>query len=127
MSLQPLHSLHSSSQHFYMSLQPLHMSLQPLHMSLHPLHMSLQPLHMSYVTSAACLRANVYGVALPADLDNAVLTCLQTIVVKEFVPKAGVRIDVTDSEAARSNDSGSDSTGLQQLIKKLVALKVSHL
>lgn len=81
---------------------------------------------MSYVTSAACLRAEVYNVSIPEDVDAAVRKCLLTITVKEFVPKAGVRIDVTDSEAAaRSHEA--DSTGVQKLVEELLALKVCPL
>ena len=67
----------------------------------------VQKHHVDYVLSAANLRAQVYGI--PQNRDRAaIIKMLQKVVVPEFTPRSGVRIDVTDSEAqSRQNDNMS--------------------
>ena len=60
--------------------------------------------HLDYVFSAANLRAEMYGIKQNRNR-AAVKEMVAKVVVPEFTPKSGVRIDVTDAEAnARANE-----------------------
>jgi ubiquitin-activating enzyme E1 len=61
---------------------------------------------MSYVFAAANLRAELYGIPQNRDV-AAVAKMVETVTVPEFVPKSGVRIDVTDAEAQSRNNDGT--------------------
>lgn len=56
-----------------------------------------QPLHLDYVVAAANLFAQSYGIAGSRDR-GAVAELLRHVRVPPFVPKAGVRIHVSDQE-----------------------------
>ena len=72
----------------------------------------MQKQHVDYVLSAANLRAEVYGIPQNRDRD-AIIKMIEKVVVPEFTPRSGVRIDVTDSEASsRQNDGSSGEAGL---------------
>ncbi|KAG8177352.1 hypothetical protein JTE90_028350 [Oedothorax gibbosus] len=60
------------------------------------------PMHLDYIVAAANLRAFMYG--LPTNSDRKhIAELVSNIQVPKFVPKSGVRIAVTDSEANDHN------------------------
>jgi len=81
----------------------------------------VQKQHVDYVMSAANLRAEVYGI--PQNRDRvAIIKMIQNVVVPEFTPRSGVRIDVTDSEAqSRQNDNMSGESASRGTVFGTVA------
>ncbi|CAG2112211.1 unnamed protein product, partial [Medioppia subpectinata] len=53
--------------------------------------------HIDYIVAAANLKAYVYNIPYNRDI-NAIKDYVSTLVVKEFTPKAGVRISINDDE-----------------------------
>jgi len=80
--------------------------------------------HMAFVTSAALLRAQVYGIPV-SDKDMAHFpAALAAVMVPDFVPKAGVKIATTEAEASEQNASGAgsldqDDERIETLLKAL--------
>ncbi|XP_071033446.1 ubiquitin-like modifier-activating enzyme 1 isoform X2 [Parasteatoda tepidariorum] len=71
------------------------------------------PLHLDYVVSSANLRAFMYG--LPENSDRSYIAAVtRKVEVPEFVPRSGIRIAVTDSEAA-DNSATADIDRLSQI------------
>lgn len=61
-------------------------------------------LHLDYIVAAANLKAFMCGLA-PFTDRAAIKDMVSKVKVPEFVPKSGIKIDVTDAEAqARSNN-----------------------
>ena len=59
-------------------------------------------LHLEFVSSAANLRAQMYGIE--QNLDKADIAKMATaVVLEEFVPKSGVKIATTEAEAGRND------------------------
>lgn len=67
--------------------------------------MYLQPVHLDFIIAAANLRAAIYGITQTRD-DRAIAAMAAAVDVPVFVPKAGVRIDVTETDA-QSRNNGS--------------------
>ena len=61
-------------------------------------------MHVDYIVAAANLRANIFGIEQNRD-EAAVAAIASKVVVAEFTPRAGVRIDVTEAEASANNDA----------------------
>ncbi|GIY15386.1 ubiquitin-like modifier-activating enzyme 1 [Caerostris darwini] len=75
------------------------------------------PMHLDYIVAAANLRAFMYG--LPVNRDRKYISDLvESIQVPEFIPKSGIRIAVTDSEA-QDNHATADMDRISQLQKEL--------
>lgn len=68
------------------------------------------PLHMQYIKAAANLRATNYGIAGSWD-DDAFLAVLPSVVVPPFKPKDGVKIAVTEKEAAEEKEKAGGGGG----------------
>ena len=65
----------------------------------------MQPVHLDFIIAASNLRAAIYGIQQTRD-DRAIAAMASEVDVPVFVPKAGVRIEVTESEVqARNNGS----------------------
>lgn len=77
-------------------------------------------LHLDFVVSAACLRAENYGLRT-SDSDIAVMgKQAAALMVAEFVPKSGVKIATTDAEAKEPIETGfADDERIEELIAKL--------
>ncbi|XP_038066998.1 ubiquitin-like modifier-activating enzyme 1 isoform X2 [Patiria miniata] len=76
------------------------------------------PAHMDYLLAAANLQAETYG--LPQNRDTAYIRkVVEAVKVPQFVPRSGVKIDVTDSEAQASAQHSADDAELQAVIKAL--------
>jgi len=65
----------------------------------------LQPLHLDFIAAAANLRAAIYGIAQTRD-HRGIAEMAMEVDVPVFVPKAGVRIELTESEV-QSRNNGS--------------------
>jgi ubiquitin-activating enzyme E1 len=75
-------------------------------------------LHLDYVFSAANLRAEIYGLKQNRDRD-AVAKMAAAVVVPEFKPRSGVKIDVTDAEAQARGGEMADEDAVAHLQKTL--------
>ncbi|KAI9183343.1 E1 ubiquitin-activating protein [Blastocladiella emersonii ATCC 22665] len=82
------------------------------------------PLHMDFVVHAAHLHAFNYGLRSVEDR-QVYVDVLDAMVIPEFVPKEGVKIQVNEAEAAAAASSGGDSSSggdeLDQLVASLPA------
>ncbi|KAJ3012816.1 SPS-sensor component ptr3 [Thoreauomyces humboldtii] len=74
------------------------------------------PLHLDFIVTAANLHAYNYGIRGTIDKDHF-KEVLKDIVVPEFVPKAGVKIQVKENEAPEPQQT--DQEELDQIIKAL--------
>jgi len=74
----------------------------------HALEFSAEnPLHLDFIVAAANLKAEIYGLPQCRDRE-AIAQIVSTIVLPHFEPKAGVRIEVNESEGAvTSRNNGS--------------------
>jgi len=59
-------------------------------------------MYFDYVFATANLRAEMYGIKQNRD-KGAVKSMLKDVVVPEFTPRSGVRIDTTDAEMEARN------------------------
>jgi len=64
-----------------------------------------QPVHLDFIIAAANLRADIYGIPQTRD-HRAIAGMAAAVEVPVFTPKAGVRIDITETEA-QSRNNGS--------------------
>lgn len=87
----------------------------------HPLKFSVDnDLHLDYVVSAANLKAYLYNLpGTPIRDRETIKAMVSKIHLKEFSPKSGVKIAVTDAEAQASMDGPTDSERLTQLEQEL--------
>jgi ubiquitin-activating enzyme E1 len=85
----------------------------------HPLEFDpSNSVHVDFVLSAANLHAETYGIAQNRD-PAYIRKVSESVKVAEFVPKSGVKIDVTDSEAQASAQASADEMQLKGLIEAL--------
>eukprot|EP00117_Sycon_ciliatum_P031358 scpid5278/ scgid24543/ Ubiquitin-like modifier-activating enzyme 1; Ubiquitin-activating enzyme E1 len=70
--------------------------------------------HLDYVVAGANLFAGVYGISGTRDR-AAVAAIANAVEVPAFVPKSGVKIDVTESDAAASANQVSDESMVKTL------------
>ncbi|XP_057365163.1 ubiquitin-like modifier-activating enzyme 1 [Daphnia carinata] len=83
----------------------------------HPLEFDINnSVHMDYVVAAANLKAKIYNIPQTRDRE-AITKMVEMCVVPEFVPRSGVKIAVSDAEAAAAaNNPGLlDDDRLTQL------------
>lgn len=76
------------------------------------------PLHLDFVIAAANLRAAIYNIGQTRD-DRAVAVMAAAVNVPVFVPKAGVRIDVTETEVQARNNGSYDPDALDAMLRAL--------
>lgn len=67
---------------------------------------ALQPTHLQYIIAAANLHAFNYG--LKGETDPVLFKkIVDSVIVPEFTPKSGVKVQITDSEPVQGgNDAG---------------------
>ncbi|XP_033645283.1 ubiquitin-like modifier-activating enzyme 1 [Asterias rubens] len=76
------------------------------------------PAHIDYIIAAANLRAFTYNI--PQNRDPAfVIKALKGVKVREFIPRSGVKIDVTDAEAQASAQVSADEAQLKDILNAL--------
>ncbi|EIN10793.1 ubiquitin activating enzyme [Punctularia strigosozonata HHB-11173 SS5] len=80
---------------------------------------SNDPTHLSYIIAAANLRAANYGLKGEND-PNLFKKVADSVIVPEFTPKSGVRIQVNENDPAQDASGGAD-VDESELVKKLPA------
>ncbi|KAG1755957.1 hypothetical protein EDB19DRAFT_1663894 [Suillus lakei] len=79
---------------------------------------SSDPTHLSFIVASANLHAYNYG--LRGETDPAVFKRVaDSVIIPEFSPKSGVKIQITESDPV--NQSSSDPDNVSDLVKKLPA------
>ncbi|CAH8497265.1 unnamed protein product [Schistosoma turkestanicum] len=86
----------------------------------HPLDFDVQnPTHLEFILAASNLRAECYSIPQCRNLSK-ISEIVQNVTVPPFVPRSGVRIDVTEAEAqSRSAAPMADATRLEKVQKAL--------
>ncbi|KAJ7390879.1 E1 ubiquitin-activating protein [Desmophyllum pertusum] len=89
----------------------------------HPLDFDpCEQTHMDYVVAAANLRAYMFGIKGSRD-QKLILNCLKTVTVPKFQPRSGVKISVTDEEAAQEGSGAVDDDDLEKVKGAILAAK----
>lgn len=91
----------------------------------HPIEFDVnEPLHMDFVTASALLRAETYGIK-PSKKDFVrIQDVASSVIIPDFVPKAGVKIATTDAEAKAQDENpvDADDQRIDQLLMELRGL-----
>lgn len=91
----------------------------------HPLEFNVNDAsHLDFVMATANLRAFIYGIPQCRDA-NKIITLIRAVQVPPFTPKAGVRIEVTESEVQNRPSAMLDNNRLAELQKMLSNFKPS--
>lgn len=80
---------------------------------------SASPLHIAFVLNGAQLRAFIYGIEIPRDVDAVVRRVSSEVKVPAFVPRSDVSIHVTDEEAPKAASHAQPLVNIDQLILSL--------
>ncbi|KAI0563057.1 ubiquitin-activating enzyme E1 [Gracilaria domingensis] len=80
------------------------------------------PLHIEFIISAACLRAENYGLKPSQEDIQQMGKHAAAVMIPEFVPKSGMKIATTDAEAKEQveNPADADDALLEELEGKLL-------
>ncbi|XP_013787170.1 ubiquitin-like modifier-activating enzyme 1 [Limulus polyphemus] len=86
----------------------------------HPLTFSVKTdLHVDYVLASSNIRAYMYGLAPCLDRE-AIISMIEQVEVPEFIPRSGVKIAITDTEA-QSNSGIADMDRISEIQSLLPA------
>ncbi|CAK5051657.1 unnamed protein product [Meloidogyne enterolobii] len=77
-----------------------------------------QPEHLEFVYSAAFLRAQLYNIE-PISDPIKVAHIARAIISPEFKPREGIKIAVTDAEAAANDEAGPEGDDSEKLLDSL--------
>ncbi|CAK5075725.1 unnamed protein product [Meloidogyne enterolobii] len=85
----------------------------------HPLNFDVDnPEHLEFVYSAAFLRAQLYNIE-PINDPIKVAHLARAIISPEFKPREGIKIAVTDAEAAANDEAGPEGDDSEKLLDTL--------
>ncbi|KAI0081689.1 ubiquitin activating enzyme [Panus rudis PR-1116 ss-1] len=79
---------------------------------------SNDPTHLQFIIAAANLHAFNYGLRGETD-PNVFKKIADSVVVPEFTPRSGVKIQVNENEPVQNDGSNADTGDLQDLVKQL--------
>ncbi|KAJ6299242.1 hypothetical protein OIU76_020250 [Salix suchowensis] len=88
----------------------------------HPLQFSTtDPSHLRFVMAASVLRAETFGIPVPDWVRNPKMLAeaVDKVVVPDFQPREGVRIETDEKSTNLSNASVDDAAIIHELIRKL--------
>ena len=88
----------------------------------HPLQFSTtDPSHLRFVMAASVLRAETFGIPVPDWFRNPKMLAeaVDKVVVPDFQPREGVRIETDEKSTDLSNASVDDAAIIHELIRKL--------
>ncbi|THV05471.1 ubiquitin activating enzyme [Dendrothele bispora CBS 962.96] len=75
---------------------------------------SNDPLHLGYIVAAANLHAYNYGLKGETDM-NVYRKVADSVIVPEFTPQSGVKVQINDNDPVPQNDGGDASELITQL------------
>jgi len=88
----------------------------------HPLQFSTTDLsHLHFVMAASVLRAETFGIPVPDWIRNPkmVAEAVDKVIVPDFQPREGVKIETDEKATNLSNASVDDAAIINELIRKL--------
>ncbi|XP_065880500.1 ubiquitin-activating enzyme E1 1 isoform X2 [Euphorbia lathyris] len=82
---------------------------------------SSDPSHLHYIMAASILRAETFGIPIPDWVKNPKMLAeaVEKVMVPEFEPKQGVKIETDEKATSLSTSSSDDDVIIKELIKKL--------
>ncbi|KAK7470927.1 E1 ubiquitin-activating protein [Stygiomarasmius scandens] len=75
---------------------------------------SKDPLHLAFIVAAANLHAYNYGLKGETDM-NVYRKVADSVIVPEFTPQSGVKVQINDNDPVPQSDSGDASESISQL------------
>ena len=85
---------------------------------------SADPSHLNFLLAASILRAETFGIPIPdwAKNPKKLVEAVDKVIVPDFQPKQGVKIETDEKATSLSSASVDDAAVIEELIAKLEAI-----